>query len=397
MKSRLFETFQVGEIAELTHVITQSDVEKFVALTGDDNPLHVDKQYAKTTVFKEPVAHGKLGASFISTLIGKHIPGDGALWVSQSFEFLLPVRIGDTLTISAKIIEKHDTQRMLVLETDIVNQHKQTVVRGVAKVKKMEQAEHVVESTDTPVAPVVIVVGASRGIGAQTAIQLAGAGYRVAVVYFKDKSGADEVVATITSQDGQASAYCADVRDSVAVAGMVTAVIRQYGTVTDLVFGDTSKIIATDFGSLTWPDMASHLDIQVKGAFHCIQNVLPEFCQNKRGSVVVVGSVATDGTPPLKWAGYTASKAALVSLVKSLAVEYGPQGIRFNAVYPGMTDTGLIADIPEKARMLAKMQTPLRRLAQCEDIAGTIAFLLSPAARHITGETIRVNGGQVML
>ncbi|NBV41298.1 MaoC family dehydratase, partial [bacterium] len=139
MTSKPFDAFQVGDVATLTHVITQSDIEKFVALTGDDNPLHVDKKYAKTTVFKEPVAHGMLGASFISTIIGKHIPGDGALWMSQSFEFLLPVRIGDTLTISAKILEKHDSQRMFVLETDIINQHKQLVVRGQAKVKKMEQ------------------------------------------------------------------------------------------------------------------------------------------------------------------------------------------------------------------------------------------------------------------
>jgi len=77
-----FETIKVGDKAELTHTITLSDIEKFVDLTGDDNKLHVDEDYARKTTFKKPVAHGMLGASFISTVIGTKLPGDGALWCS---------------------------------------------------------------------------------------------------------------------------------------------------------------------------------------------------------------------------------------------------------------------------------------------------------------------------
>ena len=78
-----FADIKVGDMAELNHIITQNDIDKFVELTGDDNKLHIDKEYASKTIFKKPVAHGMLSASFISTIIGTKLPGDGALWFSQ--------------------------------------------------------------------------------------------------------------------------------------------------------------------------------------------------------------------------------------------------------------------------------------------------------------------------
>src|SRR3990167_10067541 len=142
---KTFDHFKVGYIANLKHVITQQDVDKFVELTGDDNFIHVNKNFAKKTILKDTIAHGMLGASFVSTLIGKYIPGDGALWVSQQFDFLLPVRVGDELNIHARITEKHASQHILVLETHVTNQHKQTVISGSGKVKIL-QIDETIES-----------------------------------------------------------------------------------------------------------------------------------------------------------------------------------------------------------------------------------------------------------
>ena len=125
-----FDSILVGDKAELIHVITQSDINQFVKLTGDDNKLHVDEEYASTTSFKKPVAHGMLGASFISTIIGTKLPGDGALWFSQNLEFLKPVRVGDELRITAEVIKKIDRTKTIELQTDIYNQHKQKVTTG---------------------------------------------------------------------------------------------------------------------------------------------------------------------------------------------------------------------------------------------------------------------------
>ena len=110
-----------------------------------------------------------------------------------------------------------------------------------------------------------------------------------------------------------------------------------------------------------------------------------------------MGSTVADGVPPIKWLPYTLAKAALASLSKSMAVAFGPKKIRVNIVAPGMTQTDLIADLPEKTRMVSKMQTPLRQLASVDDIGGVVSFLFSDKAQHITGETIRVCGGLVMV
>ena len=101
----------VGAIAEFEHVLTAEDIRRFVDMTGDDNPLHVDRAYAERTSFKGIVAHGMLTASFLSTIVGKHLPGRGALWMSQSVEFLLPVRVGDRLRIRAEVTAVQVSQR----------------------------------------------------------------------------------------------------------------------------------------------------------------------------------------------------------------------------------------------------------------------------------------------
>src|SRR6478736_4556167 len=95
-----FEALKVGDCRQIERTITADDIRRFVEVTGDDNPLHVDRAFALETSFKDIVVHGMLGASFISTVIGTKLPGPGALWISQAMDFLLPVRLGDVLTVS---------------------------------------------------------------------------------------------------------------------------------------------------------------------------------------------------------------------------------------------------------------------------------------------------------
>ena len=115
--NKKFDTIKIGDTAKIIHIISPEDVKKFIDLTGDNNKLHVDKEYASRTSFKKPVVHGMLGASFISTIIGTKLPGDGSLWLSQSLKFLRPVRLNDKICILLVSNFKSLKSEFLIIET----------------------------------------------------------------------------------------------------------------------------------------------------------------------------------------------------------------------------------------------------------------------------------------
>jgi 3-oxoacyl-[acyl-carrier protein] reductase len=393
---RKYDTIKVGDTAKLSHTMTQQDIDHFIELTGDDNKLHIDANYAKTTVFKKPVAHGMLGASFISTVIGTKLPGDGALWFAQHLEFLLPVRVGDTITVVAEVLKKFDRDNIIELKTDIFNQHKQTVTTGVARVKLVEPQGSVGTPVDPDKKKIALVVGATGGIGQAICRQLADDGFDIAIHYHSNKQAA------ICIQDalrplGITSMVCtADIVDAHQTASMVAEVLRKLGGLTLLVNCATARIPSIKFSSLGWEDLQIHIDTNIRGMLNLAKQIVPAFETQKYGKIITFTSQAVE-TPSAGWLHYITAKAALQGFSRALAVELAPKGITVNMVSPGMTDTELIADIPEKSRLMVAAKAPLRRLAKPEDIAGAVGFLASSKADYITGETIRVNGGQVML
>jgi 3-oxoacyl-[acyl-carrier protein] reductase len=391
-----FDSIKIGDKAELSHIITEKDIEKFVELTGDDNKIHIDSEYASKTSLKQPVAHGMLGASFISTIIGTKLPGDGALWFSQNLEFLLPVRVGDTITVKAEVIKKIERENVIELQTDIFNQHRQKVTFGVSKVKIIEQQTGKDSSERQLKKKVAVVIGSTGGIGRVICNQLAIDGFDVAVHYFSSEKSAIEIKETILKIGRNVFLYKADIRDEKQVQSMVENIVRNFETITVLVNCATLKIPNIKFSSLIWEDIQEHLDINVKGAFYLTKAVVPVMEKENYGKIINIVTQAIE-VPNPEWLHYITAKSALSGFSKALAVELAPKGIRVNIVSPGMTETGLIADIPEKVKLLTAARTPLRRIARPEDIANVVSFLASEKADFITGETIRVNGGQVML
>jgi 3-oxoacyl-[acyl-carrier protein] reductase len=389
-----FEQIAVGDVAELTHLITDADVDTFARLTGDENPLHLDRAFARRTSFRKPVVHGMLSASFISTIIGMRLPGPGALWTRQSLEFLGPAFIGDTIRVRARVKQVSVATRTIVLDIDITNQHEQRLVAGEGVVKMPELTEERSPAADT--ATSVVVTGGSRGIGAATVRRLASDGHAVTFSYVRSAADAEGLAADVTARGGRALAVRADVADDAEVHRLFATACETFGPVRGLVHGAALGSLVRPFAELTWNDFQRQLDVQVRGAVQCVQAALPAMLAAEGGSVVFIGSTAADGVPPSQQADYVVAKAALTSLARSLAVEYGPKGVRFNVVAPGMTNTDMIASLPDKARMLTRMRTPLRQLADPGDVAEAVSFLLSARARHITGETTRVCGGAVM-
>lgn len=393
-----YNEIETGMVKELTHQLTQEDINRFVELTGDDNKLHTDVDYATKTSFKKPVAHGMLGASFISTIIGTRIPGDGALWFSQSLEFLLPVRIGDILTVRAEVIKKDDRNQVIELKTDVTNQHKQKVIQGFAKVKVIEQELSVSISDEKELTErkVALVIGGSGGIGSAICKALAKSGFDLAIHYFSNISSASHVLSDVKSFGVKSYMFKADITDKKEVQEMIENVLQRMGKITVLVNCTTSKIPTIKLSDLRWDDFELHLNNQIKGSFNLVQSVVPIMEEQGYGKIININSQALE-SPSADWLPYITAKGALMGFTRALAFELAPKGIRVNSVSPGMTDTELIADIPDRVKMVVAAKTPLRRLATTDDIARAVVFLASENSDFFCGETLRINGGQIMI
>jgi 3-oxoacyl-[acyl-carrier protein] reductase len=241
----------------------------------------------------------------------------------------------------------------------------------------------------------VIVSGASRGIGAEVALSLAAQGHAIVVNFCHSERQAQSVLDEIRARGGRAITHGANVSDQQAVREMVARTHKEFGSFAGIVNNAAGLIEPKDFLDLTWDEVQTHIDVQLKGALNLTQAVLPYLLEQKYGVIVNIASIYAD-VPPPKLLPYSMVKAALLAFSKSLAGEYGPQGLRVNTVSPGMTTTDLIANVPEKIKLVTRMQTPLRRLGTPIDIAGVVAFLFQDEASFITGQNISVSGGMIM-
>lgn len=392
-----FEDIFVGDKEVISHNITKEDINKFIDLTGDDNRLHNDEDFASQTQFKKPVVHGMLGASFISTVIGTKLPGDGALWFSQSLEFLIPVRVGDKLSISAEVIKKYDKDKIIELKTEIENQNRQIVTKGIAKVKLIELE---VASQETEVKkikdPVALVIGATGGIGFETCLQLAKDGFDIVIHYNSNEDKAQELKQKVEALNRNTLLVKADILNKLEIKELISKSVRKFGKIDVLVNSSATIIPNIKFQNLHWEDYKKQFEFGIKVTLELLQEVVPIMVENGYGKIINIGSLTVD-KPNADWSPYITAKSALVGLTKSLAFELANKGIRINMVSPSLLSTDLTANVPEKFKLLTSAQTPLRRLADTKDVAGTIAFLASEKSNFLAGENIRLNGGQVMI
>ena len=138
MKAVKFSEIEVGMKGSLTKTITQDDLDKFISICNDVNPIHVNEEFAKNAKFKNKIAHGILVSSLISTAVGTKMPGPGSVWLDQSLKFLLPVYVGDTITATSEILVKIKDRQQVVVRTTCTNQNNEVVIEGVGLHKILE-------------------------------------------------------------------------------------------------------------------------------------------------------------------------------------------------------------------------------------------------------------------
>ena len=242
---------------------------------------------------------------------------------------------------------------------------------------------------------VVLVTGASGGIGKAVAEKFAQNGYRVAVHYHNGKERAEALQKQLEQQGCSVMTVQADLRDSMQVQAMIEQIERSWGGVDVLVnnAGVAQQKLFTDITDEEWRNMIA---VHVDGAFYCARAVLPEMIHRKRGSIINVSSMwgQTGGSCEVH---YSAAKGALQAMTKALAKEVGPSGIRVNCVAPGVILTEMNTRMFDQDTLEAlKEETPLETLGTTEDVANMIYFLASAEAGFITGQIIGVNGGMVI-
>ena len=137
IKTTKYADLSIGQSAEVTHTVTEEDVQTFGDLSGDYNPVHFNEEWAKNTMFKGRIAHGLLSASYISTVIGMKLPGPGTIYLGQSMKFMRPVRVGDTITAKVEVAALNDEKKRVTLKTICTNQNDEVVIDGEALIMLM--------------------------------------------------------------------------------------------------------------------------------------------------------------------------------------------------------------------------------------------------------------------
>lgn len=238
---------------------------------------------------------------------------------------------------------------------------------------------------------VAIVTGASRGIGRAIALTLANYGASIVVNYCGSKGKAEEVVEEIKKNGGNAIAYQADVADMEAIKLMFADVLKQFGSI-DILVNNAGITRDNLILKMSEDEFDGVINTNLKGTFNCLKHASRIMLKQKSGRIINISSIS-GVCGNAGQVNYSASKAGVIGMTKSLAKELGSRGITVNAVAPGYIKTDMTAVLKDELKEKVTEQIPLKRLGEVEDIAETVAFLASDKASYITGQTIQVDGG----
>ena len=239
---------------------------------------------------------------------------------------------------------------------------------------------------------VALVTGGSSGIGTAIVKVFAREEAKIVFTYNRNKNGANALVNELHSLGREVIAYQAEMADLSRAKEIVNNTCKEYGTLDILVnnAGANRDKVIWKMSEEVWDDVIA---TDLKGVFNYIHTAAPVFRENKSGRIITVSSInALRGK--FGQSNYAAAKAGVIGLSKSVAKELGRSGVTVNVVCPGLIDTKMVQNMPEDIKQAALDEIILGRIGTPEDVAETIAFLASERARHITGEVIKVDGGQ---
>ena len=381
--------WRVGDRRSLTHSFSSQDIEAFAKLTGDDNPIHTHPGFADRSGAGGQVVHGMLAASFVSTLIGVHLPGPGALWNSFQINWRKMIRIGDTLHLEAQVTAVQEATGMLDLKvTGVGVPSGELYLEGKARVLLMVKGQ-----TGQPALLAgkrVLVTGATGEVGGAICRSLARAGCHV--VSWGRRSDRLQALAQELGERG--SSRVVDLGDDRAIdAGLKE--LLEHGPVNGFVQAAAAPLHIAEFGDERNREyLRDHWQVDV-AAFQRIASGLSAGMGAGSFIIAVLTQAVLDAPPP-KMSAYVTAKMGAWGLVCGMAAELAPRGVRCNAVSPGMIETPYVKDMSIRAKQVEAASNPMRRLCTPEDVAAAVEFLAGPQAAFLNGVNLPVTGGARM-
>jgi 3-oxoacyl-[acyl-carrier protein] reductase len=239
---------------------------------------------------------------------------------------------------------------------------------------------------------VALVTGGSLGIGTAVSLDLAENGADVALTYRKHGDEAKTIVEQIIKMGRRGKEYKVDISDFAAAQGLVKNVLDDFGRL-DILINNAGMNWDGVVWKMTEEQWDAVINVDLKGTFNFIRAVAPHFKEQKSGKIINMTSI-NGLRGKFGQANYAAAKAGVIGLTKTVAKEMGKYSINVNAVAPGMIVTDILKNLPDEFKQKAAEETVFNRLGQPEDIAHLVTFLASEKAKHITGEVIKVDGGQ---
>lgn len=233
-----------------------------------------------------------------------------------------------------------------------------------------------------------LVTGASAGIGQATAVRLAKDGFHVFIHYHRNAVGAEKTLSMALAGSGSAEVLSFDVKDKTAVDTMLEPRFKDRPL--DILVNNAGIHKDNLAGMMSDLEFQEVMETNVFGAFYLLRWAIRKMIRQRSGGIVNVASLAGQ-VGNVGQLNYSASKAALIAMTKTLSQEVGSRGIRVNAVAPGLIDTEMLKSIPHLEDLVARI--PLKRLGTAEEVASAVAFLCSNESSYITGHTLSINGG----
>jgi acetoacetyl-CoA reductase len=237
---------------------------------------------------------------------------------------------------------------------------------------------------------VVVVTGASRGLGRAIAEEVARGGAKVVVNYSRSKEPAEELVNEISENGGEAIAVQADVSDAEQAQNLIDQAIEEYGRI-DVLVNNAGINIDRTLKKLSVDDWDTVIQVDLNSAFYTVHAVLPHMTEQGGGKIINMSSFVGEAGN-IGQANYSAAKAGLLGFTKTAAKELARSGITVNAICPGFIETDMVASIPEDARNKLLKTVPLGRFGQPEEIARAVCYLVEDGD-YITGQSLDINGG----